>query len=84
LIPNGFGSTQLNQQTGFVTSIPAPNQVVLNLNSSHADPFINNPKFTTKAQIVAIGDENSGHINYSGTRCQKTYIPGSFRNISPF
>ena len=29
LIPNGFGSRLLNEQTGFVIDSPAPNQVVL-------------------------------------------------------
>lgn len=83
LVPNGFGSRQLNEETGYVMSIPAPNQVVLNINSQYVDPFYNNPNLTTKAQILAIGDQNSGNINTSGTRTQPTFIPGSFINISP-
>ncbi len=35
------------------------------------------------AQILAIGDINSGQINSSGRIQNKTYIPGSFINISP-
>lgn len=83
LIPNGFGARQLNEQTGFVTAIPAGNQVTINLNSSKADPFVTNAALFTQPQILAIGDQNSGNINTSGTYTQPTSIPGSFVNISP-
>ena len=83
LIPNGFGSRQLNEQTGFVTDIPAPNEVTLDLNSQNADLFFNNPALATKAQILAIGDRNSGIISSTGRVNSSTNIPGSFINISP-
>jgi hypothetical protein len=83
LIPNGFGSRQLNEQTGFVLSIPGPTQIVIDLNSQNSDPFINNATLTTKAQILAIGDENSGSISHHGRINYFTTIPGAFRNISP-
>jgi hypothetical protein len=82
LIPNGFGSRQLNEMLGFVTSIPAQNQVVLDLNSSNADPFITNVSIFTQPQIVAVGDINTGEINPCGPN-MKPWIPASFRNISP-
>jgi hypothetical protein len=81
LIPNGFGSRQLNEVLGFVTSIPAPNQVILDINSSQADPFIVNPALRTQPQIVAIGDINAGNLNSNG-RILNIAIPGSFNNIS--
>ena len=84
LIPNGFGSRLLNEQTGFVIDIPAPNQVVLDLNSQGADLFVNNAALATKAQILAIGDRRSGQVNDQGRINQKTYVPGSFRDISPY
>ena len=83
LIPPSNGCRQLNEQTGFVVSIPAPNQVTLNINSSvNVDPFTPST-FTIKPQIVAIGDVNTGAINSNGRSPTGTYVPGSFINISP-
>ena len=82
LIPQGFGCTQLNQQTGYVISIPNPNQVVISINSSqNVDPFIA-ASADTQAQIVAIGDISNGVVN-TGPTNQITAIPGSFINVSP-
>lgn len=82
IIPPTFGCRQLNGVTGFVLSIPSPNQVVLSIYSSNGDPYTSSSA-TTKAQILAIGDINSGPINNSGRINTTTYIPGSFINISP-
>lgn len=82
IIPNGYGSRGLNEQTGFVISIPAANQVVLNINSIGIDPFIN-AGLPTQAQIVAVGDVNSGIISSTGRVLLTTNIPGAFINISP-
>lgn len=84
LIPATYGSFQLNEQEGDVIAIPAANQVVLNINSQNVNSFIPNPAYgPTKPQIVPVGDFNSGQINSSGRIQNKTYIPGSFINISP-
>jgi hypothetical protein len=84
LIPFFYGSTQLNQAQGLVIAIPTLNQVVLNINSIGANAFIASPSQTTqKAQIVAIGDQNSGSINVTGRSNTGTYIPGAFIDISP-
>ncbi len=82
IIPASFGCRQLNGMTGIVISIPAVNQVVLNIYSLGGDQFISSSA-TTKAQILAIGDINSGVINSSGRTLNGTYIPGSFIDISP-
>ncbi len=83
LIPASFGCYQLNGQQGLVISIPAPNQVRIAINSSqNVDPY-KSSSATTQAQIVAIGDINTGQINSNGRISQITYIPGSFINISP-
>lgn len=82
LIPNGFGCIQLNQQTGYVISIPASNQVVVTINSSqNVDQFIS-ATLNTQPQIVAVGDINQGVTNTGRTNNQ-TYIHGSFINVSP-
>jgi hypothetical protein len=82
LIPQSFGSYQLNQRKGFVISIPADDQFELDINSSmNVDAFISSSA-TTQAQCVAIGDINSGQTN-TGRTNNLTYVPGSFINISP-
>ena len=84
LVPVFYGSYQLNEQIGYVTSIPAANQVVTTVDSTNANAFISSPTYgPTPPQIISIGDVQSGAINDSGLVNQGTYIPGSFINISP-
>jgi hypothetical protein len=82
IIPNTYGCRQLNEQTGYVISIPAANQVQLDINSIGIDPFVTSTQ-TTQPQILAVGDKNNGAINDDGRSYLKPFIPGSFRNISP-
>ncbi len=82
LVPWQFGTRQLNQTEAYVISIPAPNQVELDVPSVGFDTFIASSA-PTKAQIVAVGDINQGQQNTNGRTNQKTYIRGSFINISP-
>jgi hypothetical protein len=85
LIPASFGSYQLNEIKGNVLSIPQSDQVVLSIDSSrNVDAYIaSSVVYPSVAQIVAVGDYNSGQQNTQGRINQLTYIPGSFRNISP-
>lgn len=83
IIPPTFGCRQLNESTGYVLSIPAANQVVLDINSSrNVDPYKSSPA-TTVAQILAVGDINSGITSSTGRNIPSTNIPGAFINISP-
>lgn len=84
IIPPTFGCRTLNQQTGYVLSVINPNQVVVDINSVGANPFIPSvgPPSATLPQILAIGDISSGPTN-TGRSNQATYIPGAFINISP-
>lgn len=81
IIPPTNGCRQLNEKTGFVISIPAPDQVELNINSAMNVDLFQTSSANTQPQILAIGDVNSGQIN-TGVTNQLTYIPGSFINIS--
>lgn len=81
LIPNGYGATQLNEQTGYVASIPAPNQVILTLVSNNSNAFIN-AALLQQPQILAVGDVNTGVTNTIVTD-QGTAVLGAFINISP-
>ena len=74
--------TQLNQTESYVISIPATNQVLLDLDSTKANAFVSSSQ-PTQPQIVAIGDGNSGNINASGNLSTSNLIPGSYQNISP-
>jgi hypothetical protein len=83
IIPQYFGCRQLNEKQGYVLSIPSANQIEVNINSSqNVDPYINST-YTTKPQILAIGDINNGLISSTGRVLLSTNIPGSFINISP-
>jgi hypothetical protein len=85
LIPANFGSYQLNNVKGIVISVPSPDQLVIDVDSSrNVDPFLTSATVTTASpQIIAIGDVNSGVINRYGRTQNGTFIPGSFINISP-
>jgi len=85
LIPANFGSYQLNNVKGIVISVPSPDQLVIDVDSSrNVDSFLTSATVTTASpQIIAIGDVNSGVINRYGRTQNGTFIPGSFINISP-
>lgn len=87
VIPFAFGAQQLNGQQGQVISIPAADQVVVNINSSQTDPFNSSSTTFTKPQIMAIGDVNSGEISSTARLTDSSVtgptIPGTFINISP-
>lgn len=88
LIPSKYGSIGLNEQLGYVISIPSATSVEVNINSQGTTPFIPSPTFIafqsqTPPQIVAVGDINSGIVNSSGIASTSTLVPGSFQNISP-
>lgn len=83
IIPPSFGCRQLNESKGFVLSIPNLNQVNVSIDSSmNVDAFIASTA-STVAQILAIGDVNTGVTNTQGRVNNSTFIPGSFLDISP-
>jgi hypothetical protein len=85
-IPGNYGCYELNGQTGFVTSIPALNQVEVNINSQNASPFVMTPlpnnSQNALPQIAAIGGVNLGYTSSTGPNIPLVTIPGSFINIS--
>lgn len=82
LIPLTYGAYQLNGQIGYVLAIPSANQVITTINSINCNAFVIGAT-TTQAQIVAVGDVNTGTINTQGRINNGTFIPGSFLDISP-
>jgi hypothetical protein len=82
IIPPTFGCRKLNEQQGQVISIPAANQVTLNIISQGIDAFVASSA-TTVAQILAIGDVNTGQISSTGRTIPLVTVPGAFINISP-
>lgn len=85
IIPPTFGCRQLNQKKGFVLTIPTTASVEVTIDSSRdVDAYVASSDPTEDAQIVPIGDVNTGYINnINGRSNVGIYIPGSFRNISP-
>lgn len=81
IIPSSFGTWQLNERSAYVISIPSSDEVVLDISSIGMDSFTSSTN-TTLPQITPIGDVNSGQTNIGRTN-NRTYIPGSFINISP-
>lgn len=81
-IPSTWGTTQLNSLPnntipgspiyGYVTAVTDYNTFVVNINSSSYTAFANNPTVAqaqaglTFPQVVAVGDVNSGGVQYSG------------------
>lgn len=84
IIPPSYGCRQLNEKKGFVISIPSSNQVEVSINSlENVDAFINANSLIELAQILSVGDINTGILNANGRSSTGTFIPGSFINISP-
>jgi len=81
IIPPSFGCRSLNEQTCLVIDIPTTTSVLLNLFSLYADPFYSSSA-TTQAQILAVGNINSGSTTSTGNTLNPDF-PGSFSNISP-
>lgn len=73
---------QINNQEAYVIDVPSDVSVVVDIDSRFFDSFVSG-QGNTPAQIIAIGDVNSGQINSSGLINNITYINGSFINISP-
>lgn len=82
IIPPTFGCRQLNEKTGYVLSLPADNEVEIDIYSAGGDPY-QASSASTVAQILAIGDINQGATNATGRADTSTFIPASFINISP-
>lgn len=82
IIPPKCGTRQLNGQTGIVISLPASNQVEINIYSVGYDAF-QTVATGTQPQILAIGDINTGYIDDNGLAPTDPSIPGAFINISP-
>ncbi len=83
IIPKTFGCVQLDETSGYVLSLPQPDQVEVSIDSSqNVDPYIASSA-STQSQILAIGDINTGIISSTGRNIPTTNIPGSFINISP-
>jgi len=89
IIPPPFGAYQLNGKTGIVLEVSSSDTVILNIDSSqNVDAFVAativSPVFGYSiAQIVAIGDVNTGNIGANGRTNVPTNVPGAFINISP-
>ena len=82
------GMTQINGLVGII-QVSGATSFTLNINSSAFSAYTSGGVATLfnvpqiYAQILAIGDVNTGTTNSSGRSNNGTYIPGSFIDISP-
>lgn len=82
IIPPSFGCRQINEATSYVISLPSSDSVELNLDTSiGVDQYIASSA-STPAQILPVGDVNTGIISSTGRNIPTTNIPGSFINVS--
>ena len=84
IVPRQYGAYELNEQSGYVISILSSTELVLNISSVGYNNFsipLGNP--VCVAQILAIGDVNSGNINSNGPITPTVTVPCSFINNSP-
>lgn len=82
IIPPSFGCRQLNEAQSYVVSLPSVDSVELDLDSSvGVSPYIASTA-RTPAQILPVGDVNTGLISSTGRVQSSTTIPGSFINVS--
>lgn len=83
------GTSEINLLVAPITAV-SPSDFTVSLNTTSFSPYTSGgvaslfifPQST--AQIIAIGDVNSGVTNPNGRVSTTTNIPGSFINISPF
>jgi len=84
IIPRQYGTFELNEKSGLIISILSSTEFVLNIYSvgynNFSIPSIIPP---CRAQVVPIGDINSGISEQVGPITPVVTIPGSFINISP-
>ena len=82
------GMAQINGLTGYIQTV-SPTGFTISINTSGFSAYSGGGVASlfavpqTQAQIMAIGDINSGIISNTGTVMTSTNIPGSFINISP-
>lgn len=82
------GMTEINGLSGVIT-VRSSTMFTVSINSLAFTAYssdgiaslVNVPQ--NQAQIIAIGDVNTGTVNSNGRTNQTTYIPGSFIDISP-
>jgi hypothetical protein len=83
IIPNAYGAYQLNNALGYIISLPSATQVEVQIDSSVGiNAFVLATNQTVVAQILPVGDINSGVITNTGRTNNQTFINGSFINVS--
>ena len=83
-IPAFYGTRELNNQSAYVVSLPASNQVELNIDTSIGyTPFVASPTYgPTTPSVCAIGSIRTGQPSVTSRTNVSINVPGAFRNIS--
>lgn len=85
-VPREWGMFQLNGLKGNVLSIPADDQIVVDIDTSTFNAFVTPAPPTyvviSPAQVAGIGDNNFGTLSPGGSPVIPSIVPGSFENIT--
>ena len=86
IIPKQWGIIQLNGMKGFVTSITA-NTLTVNIDSTFFDAFVTptvtSPTVIDNAQVLCVGDANSGTLSPGSVFAKPNTVPGAYYNTFP-
>jgi hypothetical protein len=86
-IPPQWGMRQLNGLKGLVQTVPADNQIEVDIDTSTFDAFVtpSSPPFVVidPAQVTGVGDENYGNLSPGGIPVLPMTVPGAYINQPP-
>jgi len=86
-IPLQYGMRQLNGLKGVVLTIPLPDQIEVDIDTSHFDAFSipTLPPLVVidPPQVAGIGDVNYGNLSPGGVPILPITVPGAFLNQPP-
>lgn len=82
VVPQAYGMRQISGLTGYILFIPAPDQIVVNIDSTYFNPFILPVVPPTwvldPALVIPVGDQNTGTVSPGGQTPYPNQPPGSF------
>ncbi|CAB4126524.1 hypothetical protein UFOVP80_23 [uncultured Caudovirales phage] len=86
-IPPQWGITQLNNQSGYVLSIPTSTSFTVDIDTSTYNVFITPSPATyvviDKPQVAGIGDANFGQSSPGAVPPNPNTVPGAYQNQPP-
>ena len=86
-IPPQWGMRQLNGLKGLVLTVPADDQIEVDIDTTSFDAFVtpSPPPFVVidPAQVAGVGDANYGNLSPGGVPVLPMTVPGAYINQPP-